>query len=851
MRYILPLFLLIFSFTVFGQHGNHQPEQRQATLLPGMGDVNHPVSTQNAEAQKFFNQGLALLYGFNHDEAILSFKRAAELDAKLAMAYWGAALALGSNYNLQADPAQLKEAFANLQKAIQFAPQASEHERAYIEALSKRYSNDPQSDQQKLAADYKTAMAELVKKYPDDLDGATLYAESMMNLRPWKLWTPDGKPAEGTLDIVAVLESVLKRNPHHTGANHYYIHAIEASKNPERGLASAARLRTLAPAAGHLVHMPSHIYIRTGDYTDAAESNADAIVADRKYLERTGAQGAYPMMYYNHNIHFLAAAHAMNGRYADALKTAQELEANVKPHLKAMPMLEFFMPYTTVTLVRFQKWDEMLKAPKPDENLKITTAFWHFGRGLAFAGTKQPAKAEAELKSLQSLIQVVPADVAFGNSSARDVLKVGENLLTGQIIFAKGDKTKAIEQLRKAVEAENAVSYNEPPDWDIPTREWLGGALLINGDNAAAEQVFREEIEKHPRNGRALFGLVESLKRQKKDSAARFVQSEFEKAWEKADTKLRVENLAREPNTIENAGKSNVASNSSSAVQIVKTPHDAAGAANHGDHIASKLAFSDVKLKTGVRLRYAEQGASDGQTIILLHGYGDSWFSYSRVLHLLDAKYHVFTLEQRGHGDSDRPQSGYKFDDFAADVVAFMDAKNIKSATVVGHSMGSFIAQGVALAAPERVEKLVLIGTASTVKVDAVHELRKAMNELKDPVPLEFVRDFVVSTSSPSLPKEFLDGAIAAAHKLPARVWRETMKGMMAADYKTKLDQIKAPTLIVWGDKETIFLRPEQDLLKAKIANSVLKVYPETGHSPHWEQPEKFVKDLENFISGK
>lgn len=256
-----------------------------------------------------------------------------------------------------------------------------------------------------------------------------------------------------------------------------------------------------------------------------------------------------------------------------------------------------------------------------------------------------------------------------------------------------------------------------------------------------------------------------------------------------------------------------------------------------------------MKLKTGVRLRYAEQGDTNGQVVILLHGYGDSWFSYSRVLSLLEAKYHVFTLDQRGHGDSDRPQSEYKFADFAADVVAFMDAKNIKRATIVGHSMGSFIAQGVALAAPERVEKLVLIGTATTVKVDSVYELQKAMNELKDPVPLEFVRDFVISTSSPSLPKEFLDGTVAAAHKLPARVWRETMKGMMAADYKTRLDQIKTPTLIIWGDKETIFLRSEQDLLKAKIANSVLKVYPEAGHSPHWERPEQFVKDLETFLA--
>ena len=279
-------------------------------LMAGMGAVHHPVSTTDAEAQRFFDQGLAFIYGFNHDEALRSFKRAAELDPQLAMAHWGVALALGSNYNLQADARQQRAAYEAIQKARALAAKASEHERAYIEALSRRYANDPQPDPQKLAVDYKNAMSDLVGRYPDDADAATLYAESMMNLRPWKLWTADGKPAEGTEEIIRVLEGVLRRNPDHTGANHYYIHAVEASPAPERALPSAARLERLAPAAGHLVHMPSHIYIRTGDYEAAAKSHADAILADRTYIEKSGAQGVYPMMYYNHNIHFLASAFA-------------------------------------------------------------------------------------------------------------------------------------------------------------------------------------------------------------------------------------------------------------------------------------------------------------------------------------------------------------------------------------------------------------------------------------------------------------------------------------------------------------------------------------------------------------
>jgi tetratricopeptide (TPR) repeat protein len=320
--FILILILASFTYAQHG-HGSHAaPEKKTVWLDNGLGNIDHPVSTKNAEAQKYFNQGLAYLYAFNHAEGVASFKHAAELDPNLAMAYWGMSLGLGANYNDPSNPERFAQAYTYLQKAIELAPKAGEADRAYINALSKRYSKDPAADKAKLANDYKAAMAELMKQYPDDLDAATLYAESMMNLRPWQLWSLDGRPAEGTLEILAVLGDVLKRNPNHTGANHYYIHAIEASPNPERGTAAANKLMGLAPNAGHLVHMPSHIYLRTGEWAEAVKSNDLAIIADRNYIAKAGATGLYPAMYYNHNVHMLASSHAAHGNYAGSLKAA-------------------------------------------------------------------------------------------------------------------------------------------------------------------------------------------------------------------------------------------------------------------------------------------------------------------------------------------------------------------------------------------------------------------------------------------------------------------------------------------------------------------------------------------------
>ncbi len=532
-------FLLPSGIIAQHGHGSHSPEAKKTVWLDdGLGNVDHPVTTKSEEAQKYFNQGLAYLYAFNHAEGVNSFRHAAELDPEMAMAYWGISLGLGSNYNISADEQQLVEAYDNLQKAIALSGKVTQAEQDYIAALSKRYAKDPKTDRERLANEYKTAMGQLAAKYPDDLDAATLYAESMMNLRPWQLWTLDGKPAEGTLEIVAVLEGVLRRNPKHTGANHYYIHAVEASPNPERAKSSADSLMSLAPNAGHLVHMPSHIYLRTGDHEVAVKSNELAIVADRRYIERSGATGVYPLMYYNHNIHMLAASHAAAGNFSGAIKAANELSANIAPSVKAMPMLEMFMPYPVVVLTRFHKWDDIMNYPKPDGEMLITTAFWHMARGLAMAERGELVDAEKELLSMRGVGGKIPAEATMFTTPVSVVLKVADELLSGQIALSKGDRKGAIAMLRKAAQTEATVNYAEPPDWDLPIREWLGAALLFDGQFAEAERSYREEIERNPRNGRALFGLAEALSRQGKETSAVLVRKEFEEAWKNADTRL-------------------------------------------------------------------------------------------------------------------------------------------------------------------------------------------------------------------------------------------------------------------------------------------------------------------------
>ncbi|HXI91005.1 MAG TPA: hypothetical protein VNO24_13390 [Blastocatellia bacterium] len=551
-RSLLAFTLLLLSVNTQAQHA-HGPasDAKPAALTPGLGDVHHAVSTGNPEAQRFFDQGLALVYGFNHDEAVRSFKRAAEIDPQLAMAFWGVALALGPNINMPVDAEHEQAAYEAVHKAMSLAAKASEAERAYIDALARRYSNDPKADLQKLSVDYKNAMSDVARRFPDDLDAATLYAESIMDLRPWQFWTRDGKPAEGTAEMVGVLESVLRRNPQHTGANHYYIHAVEASPHPEWALPSAQRLKVLAPAAGHLVHMPAHIDIRAGNYEAAARSNAYAAEADREYFNVTGQVGMYPMMYYSHNLHFLAVAHSMQGRYQDSKRAADQLNAHLGGFLQengpmlepVLPLLDAFMPTPTLIMVRFRRWDDILRTTLPDQKLTATTALWHFGRAMAYASTGKLDSAEKERSEMVSAVKTFPANRMYGFNTASSVFSIAENVLSARIAMAKNDRRAAIAFLRKALQVEDSLNYDEPEDWYIPVRESLGGALMLKGDYSDAEGVFRGELEKHRRNGRALFGLLESLKAQGKKQAAEFVQREFEDAWKNADTKLRIEDL--------------------------------------------------------------------------------------------------------------------------------------------------------------------------------------------------------------------------------------------------------------------------------------------------------------------
>jgi tetratricopeptide (TPR) repeat protein len=505
--------------------------------------LQHPVSSSNAEARGLFEQGLFFVYAFNHEEAVRSFQEAARLDPEFAMAHWGVALALGPNINLESDPPRQRAAFEEITRARALSAKASEPEKAYIEALATRYTGDPDEDQHKLAVAYMAAMQRLHQRYPDDPDAATLYAESLMDLRPWQLWSADGRPAPGTLELVAVLESVLRRYPSHIGANHYYIHAVEASPHPEWALPSAQRLEAMQLDAGHLVHMPSHIYLRIGDYALAAQCNEAAAAADQRYLESAGSGGLYPMMYYSHNLHFLAVARSMQGDFKKALAAADKLWEHVAPSAEAMPMLEFFVPTPELVLVRFHKWQEILKGAASLPHLPLADALHHFARGMAYAATGELVRARAESAQFREAAAKVPAGASFDLNRASAVLPIAGLYLEARIARGAGDLAGAADLLRKGVAAEDALRYTEPPSWYLPLREPLGGVLLAQGNWLGAELVFREELARNPRSGRALFGLWESLKGQDRQYEAQLVRREFEAAWRDADGGLDRESL--------------------------------------------------------------------------------------------------------------------------------------------------------------------------------------------------------------------------------------------------------------------------------------------------------------------
>jgi len=508
-------------------------------LDPGLGSLHHTVSTRKPLAQKYFDQGMRLVFAFNHEAAIESFQRAAELDPDLAMAYWGIALSLGPNINRPMDPKAHKAAYEALQKAIALKRKASPKERAYIDALARRYSANAEADLAPLQLAYKDAMKKLSQRYPQDDDAAVLYAESLMDLNPWKFWSPDGTPAQGTPEIVAVLERVLARSPDHPGANHYYIHAVEASPHPEKALASAKRLETLAPSAGHLVHMPAHVYIRTGDYLAAARANVAAIAADER---RAAIQGEsfYMIAYYGHNLHFLAISNAFAGNSRDAIAAAKKLYEVEAPRVREVPSVDGFLFTPALLLVEFERWDDILALAEPAFEAPMTDAMWRFARTIALAGKGRLEEARAERAKFLEAAGAVSKTIEYGNNDGASLMAVARPYLDGRLALMAGNNTAAISSLQRAAAAENALAYDEPPGWYLPSRDLLGTALLRERYYPAAEEVFRVELARHPESGRALYGLSAALLAQGRDKEIVDVQKRFERAWRAADSKPEV-----------------------------------------------------------------------------------------------------------------------------------------------------------------------------------------------------------------------------------------------------------------------------------------------------------------------
>ena len=522
-------------------------EEAPAKLLSGMGSLHHAITTKSPEAQKFFDQGLTLFYAFNFDEAARSFTRASQLDPQAAMPYWGVALAHGTNYNAgtYVSPASEKTAYDALQEAKKLSATGPDVEKDYVDALARLFSNDSNPDLAKLSREYIPAARDLSFRYPDDPDAATLYAASLMNLHTRALWTSDGKPGEDTLEIVAVLEGTLRRWPDHVGANHLYIHAMEASPYPERALPSARRLETLVPGAGHLVHMPGHIYVRTGDYASAVKSNVAAIAVDQNYLRDLATTNmAYKLGYVEHDLMFLIFAADMDGEFDAAFKTAGDLETQGRGLIEQMPYLEGYLAPVLFVQLRFAHWDTILALPAPEEKLRGMTFFWHYARGCAFASKGHAEKAGAELDAMEQVYKELPPGPAFGMTNDWSTMhNMAAHSLNARISAARGDFASAADQWRTAIAAEDDMHYHEPPDWYYPMRESLGAALLRGGQLAEAEKAFREDLDRNPRNPRSLFGLWKTLEAEQKTADADWVRQAFEAAWKGGANQLRIEDF--------------------------------------------------------------------------------------------------------------------------------------------------------------------------------------------------------------------------------------------------------------------------------------------------------------------
>ena len=544
---LVAVFTLIYTATA---RATTDPQQDVAsTTVPGqtaprlqnLGEHRFPVTTQSARAQLFINQGLMLAYGFNHAEAHRSFAEAARLDPDCAMAYWGMALVLGPNINMTMNPENEPQAHALVKEALALKPKVSEKERAYIDALATRYDGVVKNDRRALDLAYMEAMRALSIRYPDDLDAATLYAESVMDLRPWDYWTRDHRPYPETIEVMRVLEDVLANNPNHPGAIHLYIHTVELAR-PELAEAAAERLWTLAPGAGHLVHMPSHIFRRIGRYADASRSNQDAIAADEDYITQCRAQGVYPLAYYPHNIHFLWDSATLEGRRAVAIEAARKSAASIPDGAwREVPLLHQFVVAPLLAYVRFGDWEAILAEPRPPEDSLFWTGTWHYARGLAFTSQGRLVAADEERQALERIAAqdtLKDLRVTFSRNGAQAILAIAGEVLAGELAARRGDYDEAIARLHRGALLEDNLIYNEPPDWHVPVRQSLGAVLLDAGRPAEAEAVYWQDLRRNPENGYALFGLMQSLQAQGRTKAAAQIEVRFRQAWNAADITL-------------------------------------------------------------------------------------------------------------------------------------------------------------------------------------------------------------------------------------------------------------------------------------------------------------------------
>lgn len=508
------------------------------TLYEGFGNYERDISTSSADAQALFNQGMQLMYGFNHDEAIRSFEKAGVTDPYAAMPWWGAAYSHGININ---DPEMTeqrsKDARYAADRALSRIAGATDKEADLIRAVSSRYEWPAPEDRGHLDQAYADAMQKVYEKYPEDPDIGALYAESLMNLQPWDYWTAEGEPKGRILEIVKVLEGVLAAYPEHPGANHFYIHAVEASNTPERAEAAADRLRTLVPGSGHLVHMPSHIYVRVGRYAEAAQSNVDAVAADRAYFELVPEQQLYAM-YYGHNLHFLAYASMMSGNYETAIQAARELERDMPEGAlrEYAGFIEGIMPTTLHVMIRFGKWEEVLLEPEYEgEHRKVSRAVRHYARAIAHSALGDPDAARSEIELFNEAADAIPEDWYIFNNQVSTVLPIARLMVEGETLWREGNQSEAFAKLREAVELEDQLVYDEPPAWMLPVRHALGALLVAGGKFAEAEDVYREDLAKNPKNGWALTGLQQSLFGQGKSQEALALNEQIEAAFATAD----------------------------------------------------------------------------------------------------------------------------------------------------------------------------------------------------------------------------------------------------------------------------------------------------------------------------